>query len=303
MSVTAAAIESLGRLLRLMPADVAWPQDRLGREARRVGLNPAQLRSALELGLGLGALRVHAGQAELLPAWRAATDELAQGKWGGLASKLLESPLMARQVLALLEAATPLGEGYVVTRAAAHRASPQAALLLRWGQPGEAVHYLLPAQLLATHSLVEQPSDAPLWVQRLQRVGHRAEQYTLLLERTASPGRVLHVAAESDRYGYDVEVTTPGQPRRIEVKGSQGSEVSFFLSRNERAAAARWGQQYELQFWGNVNLALPMDQEYSDLRRAGYPRILRNLDARLVAGDFDLQPTEWLVRLLRDQST
>lgn len=303
MTVTAAAIESLGRPLRLLSVNVAWPQDRVRREARRAGLNPEQLRRGVELGLALHALRVDADHLELLPDWRPAADDLSRGSWDLLAAKLLTSRLLSQQVLTLFQAATPRDQSYEVARAVAHRGAPHAALLLRWGQAHEGHNYVLPAHLLLAHSLIEQPADAPKWVQNLQRVGRRAEQYTLLLERTARLGSVLHVAADSDRYGYDVEVATAGLPRRIEVKGSQGSQVRFFLSKNELGAAARWTENYELHFWGEIDLQRSMDQEYVDLRRAGYPRILHGFHARLSAGEFEFQATEWSVRLLDNHRT
>jgi hypothetical protein len=53
------------------------------------------------------------------------------------------------------------------------------------------------------------------------------------------------------------------------------------LSDNEWTKARALGQNYEVQFWGEIDLALDPGLEYARLRALGYPIVITNLAAEL----------------------
>ncbi|GHG58133.1 protein NO VEIN domain-containing protein [Streptomyces griseocarneus] len=74
-----------------------------------------------------------------------------------------------------------------------------------------------------------------------ERVGEAGEQALLLLLRQALEAEVRHVAAESDSYGYDIEVSGERQrPVHIEVKTTTDpSRLVVYLSRHEYETLSR----------------------------------------------------------------
>jgi hypothetical protein len=128
-------------------------------------------------------------------------------------------------------------------------------------------------------------------------IGQRAELYTYQFERqsSADPTKIRWVARDDDSLGYDVEDINSDPARRIEVKGSVGEELRFFLSANELDAARRFGEHYEVQFWGSINPALSPAVEYENLRRAGYPNRLINFQAMLRDGHLLSTPQKYLI--------
>jgi hypothetical protein len=71
-------------------------------------------------------------------------------------------------------------------------------------------------------------------------------------------------------------------PRRcIEVKGRRETEFMFYLSANEWNKAHALGPNYEVQFWGGIDLTIDPAVEYSKLRASGYPIVIPNLTAEL----------------------
>ena len=131
-----------------------------------------------------------------------------------------------------------------------------------------------------------------------KEVGDRAELYTVHLERTAFVGataKVLWVSRDDDALGYDVEVSGPPK-RRIEVKGSRGSEVRFTLSANEYDKSKRHGAEYEIHFWGTIALNSVPAVEYERLRAAGYPIVISNPSQQLQSTPWHIEPSEYRVR-------
>jgi hypothetical protein len=106
----------------------------------------------------------------------------------------------------------------------------------------------------------------------------------------------LHVASESDRYGYDIEDVGTSPPRRIEVKGSRSAHVSFYLSRNELDASRLHGERYEIQFWGAISLERSPLDEYQHLRALGYPIRFIHVARLIDDEELILVPTTWLVQ-------
>lgn len=125
---------------------------------------------------------------------------------------------------------------------------------------------------------------------RRKATGDRAESYSMEYERTRRPGalsEVVWASRDDDSLGYDIEIaTTP--TRRIEVKGSTGPDVFFFLSAREHDVATLHGLGYEIQFWGNIDMSVDPRLDYERLRGLGYP--LRVADP---VAEFQADP--WLI--------
>jgi hypothetical protein len=137
--------------------------------------------------------------------------------------------------------------------------------------------------------------DWPELDKRRKAIGDRAELYSLQLAREAQPGALQYiqwVSRDDDTLGYDIEIT--GNPiRHIEVKGTSGPNVQFLLSANELEVARRHRSNYEIQFWGEVNLARDPVEEYRQLIDRGYP--LRIVDPASVLEQYpwELVPTQY----------
>ena len=114
--------------------------------------------------------------------------------------------------------------------------------------------------------------------------------------RVGDPSRIVWVARDTDSLGWDVEDRSRTPHRRIEVKGRRDAEIIFFLSENECSKAQQLGADYEVHFWGEINLNLEPAVEYAALRAAGYPVVIENLAARLAKGDFVAEPVRWRLR-------
>jgi hypothetical protein len=85
------------------------------------------------------------------------------------------------------------------------------------------------------------------------------------------PSRVLWVAAESDRFGYDIEVCDMDPPRILEVKGSSTAVRKFHLSAHELEVARAWSSRCVIHLWAEVDLTTKMGEEYRRIRALGYP--------------------------------
>jgi hypothetical protein len=156
----------------------------------------------------------------------------------------------------------------------------------------------LPQLLIDIATLTDADEPAvPVWVEEGMRVGKRAEKYSLMFERTKSPvHHVVHVAAETDALGYDIENHESTPARQIEVKGSRLHQVRFFLTRTEMAAAVRGRGHYEIQFWGEIDLSRSPGEEYGALRAQSYPRVFSDVASLLDGGWFRVEATQWEVR-------
>jgi hypothetical protein len=102
---------------------------------------------------------------------------------------------------------------------------------------------------------------------------------------------------DDDSLGYDIRNAGTSPERCIEVKGSQGREVRFFLSSNEWEVGHRLGDAYEVHFWGGISLTRPRPEEYRALRGAGYPLVFGNLAKTIESGELLATPSQYLVTI------
>lgn len=137
-------------------------------------------------------------------------------------------------------------------------------------------------ELNSVWALIPPPVVLPAWAAERKEVGNRAEMYTVQYERNrVGQSAIFWVARDSDSLGWDVEDRSVNPYRYIEVKGRRESDLVFYLSDNEWGKAQALGPNYEVQFWGGIDLALDPGVEYAKLRGAGYPIVITNLAAEL----------------------
>jgi hypothetical protein len=147
---------------------------------------------------------------------------------------------------------------------------------------------------------LERAAELPDWVAERNRVGWRAELYSLRLERSLlGPKRVLHISRDAgDQFGYDIEAIEAEGSRLIEVKGSRSAVLSFTLSAQELDVARARAGRYEIQFWGEIELGAQPAEEYGKLRSRGYPIVIHNPAEVIEQQDWSVEARSWLVRRL-----
>lgn len=224
-----------------------------------------------------------------------------------LALALIRTGLLHDQARALLDT-FPLADDRTLTcrTTAARRVAPQLlGLLERWNEtrtgPTLTISAQLVEELTAVWALIAPPSEArAVEDKRRKSIGNRAEAYSYQLERlsAATSSAIVWVAQDDDTLGYDLEDRSTSPRRRIEVKGSGGPEVRFFMSDNEWRKAHSSPTTYEIQFWGNIDLNRPSAEEYPTLRSMGFPIVLRDVPALLAAGALTAQPDRWRIATL-----
>ena len=219
-----------------------------------------------------------------------------------LAELLIQAGFLHDQVRQLIEAST-VGQDGVAQSAVAHlrRAAPQLLGLLRsWPNVVGPSLVSIPPQLFALidtpWSLV--PSPAPN-EGTLEAVGHRAEAYSFHLLRRESnrPPSVVWVARDDQTLGYDIEDRSAEEVHRVEVKGSQGSVVRFYLSAHERDVAHQDPSNYAIHFWGGIDLNRIPQMEFNILRQRGFPLRFEDLASHLADRRLDAVPTNYRVTL------
>lgn len=218
-----------------------------------------------------------------------------------LARSLIDAGYFRNQARRLLSSGEfSAGGDLVCKRSAAVGAAPQlTGALRRWREVLLDSHLRVPAalveELLATWALRPVPRSPNEEVRH--EVGDRAEAYSYRWEqeKARDSSRVHWVALDDDSLGYDIRNAESSPERYIEVKGSQGREVRFFLSANEWAVGHRVGEAYEVHFWGGISLNRPRLEEYHALRRAGYPLVFCNLARAIESGDILATPSQYLV--------
>lgn len=67
------------------------------------------------------------------------------------------------------------------------------------------------------------------------------------------------------------------------------------MSNNEWRKSQEDPSNYEVQFWGGIDLNRPVAEEYAALRQRGYPVVLRDLPALSAAGRLAAFPDRWRV--------
>jgi hypothetical protein len=156
----------------------------------------------------------------------------------------------------------------------------------------------LAIELNAVWALLPPPIEVPKWARERKAVGDRAEIYTLQTERSRvqNPSAIRWVARDADDIGWDVEDRSNAPIRRIEVKGRRDEVVIFFLSENEWNKAREFGPEYEIHFWGEIDLQREPAVEYAVLRAAGYPLVISDLASEMRDGRWIAEPVRWRVR-------
>lgn len=231
-----------------------------------------------------------------------------------MAIEIMRSGFMADQIRQLRQVLTSSDAGYECGRAAAQATAPQLlGVLARLSDVD--VSGLVRIGPLAARELDSvwnevPPADRGHWQdieQQRRAIGDRAELYSVQLERSRAVGfihRVRWVSRDTDSLGYDIEVealetdkgSQLGARRHIEVKGSSGRSLQFFLSANELRAARRIGPQYEIHYWGEMVIGRHPQVEYEELRKSGYPVVIQDPATTLLSHPWVMEPSQYQVR-------
>ncbi len=224
-----------------------------------------------------------------------------------LGTALVRSGVFHDQSRYLVENGQRDGDGNLVCeqRVARIGASQLLGLLGWWPdvrvRPQVFIPRVLADELGAVWALLPPPVEVPAWATERKAVGDRAEMYTVQTERATAPSAsaIRWVARDSDDLGWDVEDHSSGSIRRIEAKGRRDGQVVFYLSENEWKKAREFGEDYEIHFWGTIDLAREPAAEYAALRMAGYPVVLVNPASAIDSGEWVAEPVRWRVRQSR----
>ena len=71
--------------------------------------------------------------------------------------------------------------------------------------------------------------------------------------------------------------------------------MRFIFSANEWKVAHRYKEEYEIHFWGGIDLARMPADEYEELRAAGYPMVYKNVPQQLAEGALTALPIQYLL--------
>jgi hypothetical protein len=284
------------RAMRREPWDAEQLNRIFGRSARPV-------RSTLHQLTDLGLLAIcRDGRWTLTRTGIKVLDGRAIGDWGPLTAHTLRAGDLEREVLAFLgEAETKDGQArlrQVRTRTIA----PTLAAILGW-QPAwrSDDRFVIPLEALQAAmagAAMEIADGRPEWVEERERVGHRAEAYSLRLEREhRGAGAILHVSREEgDQFGYDLEDVSSDPSRLIECKGSRSAGLRFVLSANELAVAREHPDRYEIHYWGGIKLSRSPEDDYAALCEAGSPIVIKDPAGAIERGDLVAEAAAWNVR-------
>lgn len=277
-----------------------WDADQLN---RLFGRSTRSLRSTLFQLSALGLLAINRdGRWGLTATGAEVLDARSGGDWQPLARLVLRAGDMEHEVFALLMEAQPSDHRAVLLQGRARKIVPALATVIDWVPAWrDGKYFAIPLealQMAMAGAAMEIADGRPEWVSDRERVGHRAEAYSLRLEREQrGAGAILHVSREEgDRYGYDLEDVSAQPPRWIECKGSRGGALSFVMSANELAVAKRHPDRYEIHYWAHINLGRPPEEDYSALRKLGYPMVIKDPASMLDRGDLVAECTAWKVK-------
>lgn len=301
----------------LTPLEIERAVDRLSRErairrepwkteklSRVFGRSARPVRSTLRRLTALGLLALgQDGRWTLTQTGAEILDARVVGNWGPLTALTLRAGDLEREVLAFLgEAETDEGHARLL-QARTRTIAPALAAVVGWRPTWRTDdHFVVPLdalQVAMAGAAMEIADGRPDWVEDRERVGHRAEAYSLRLEREQhGPGAILHVSRdEGDRFGHDLEDISSDPSRLIECKGSRSGALAFVMSANELAVASEQPDRYEIQYWGAINLARSPIEDYTALRGAGYPTVIRDPAGAIARGELDAEAEAWKVRL------
>lgn len=292
---TASRVRRLHAVIRQVPAQRPGllPDELLGVLRQNIGGSRRELPQLIEVLTELRMLHVAASRYQLSQRGRqvaSMSDGRAAQEIGQL---LIARGYLHDQARQLIEASMPDSGGMYLSevRILRHSAPQLLGLLRAWPDVVGPSLVTLPAELFdvvgAPWSLVPVPKPSD---ESRQVVGSRAEAYSVRFLRSNSdnPSAVLWVARDDDSLGYDIEYRADELVQRVEVKGSRGNEVRFFLSAHEYDVAHHDPQRYEIHFWGEIDVNRDPNSEYMALRQRGFPVQFQDLpahfaDLRLVA--------------------
>jgi Domain of unknown function (DUF3883) len=160
----------------------------------------------------------------------------------------------------------------------------------------------LARELSTVWALLPPPSPDDLLSEAIRRnIGNRGEAYSYQFEllNAADRSHIVWVARDDSNLGYDIEDRSVSPRRRIEVKASGGIPVRFLMSDNEYRKSWNDPTSYEVHFWGGIDLSVDPAEEYTRLRRQGYPLIFGDLPALILAAEFEADPTQWRITKIR----
>lgn len=223
---------------------------------------------------------------------------------------LIRAGAFSNQARSLLESGNYDSGGNLVCvpRVAASVAPQLLGLLSRWPEFKSRPVVLVPSDVVreldAVWALRSPEDEEPTWASQNRRVGKRAELYSVQRERREArdPSAIAWVAKDSDSFGWDIEDRAATPYRRIEVKGSRGTKPVFYLTSNEWKQAEIHGPNYEIQFWGNIDLQREEPSEYDALRTAGFPLVLPNIWDKVESGKWEATPVQWRISKLETSS-
>jgi hypothetical protein len=248
---------------------------------RIFGRSARPLRSTLQQLSALGLLAYDRdGRWTLTSVGAEVLDGRAASDWGPLTSLTLRAGNLERDILAFLGEATTADDHARLLKPRAQTIAPALAAVVGW-QPAwrDDDEFVVPIDALKVAmagAAMEIADGRPDWVGDRERVGHRAEAYSLRLERELhGPGAILHVSRdEGDGFGYDLEDISTDPSRLIECKGSRSSTLSFVISAHELDVAQHNPDRYEIHYWGEISLRREPEEEYEALRDTDYPIVI-----------------------------
>ena len=270
---------------------------------RKCGGSHEEAQQVLDILAWLNLVRIDSDSIRRANAGNPVARSLRAGDYRPLGLTIIRAGLFSEQTRSLLESGNVDADGNLVClpRVAASVAPQLIGLLSRWPEFQSRPKVVVPSsvvnELSAVWALRAPEEGEPSWMSQRRRVGKRAELYSFQRERSEAqdPSAIAWVAKDSDSLGWDIEDRTATPYRRIEVKGSRGESQIFFLSQNEWNQASIHGSNYEVQFWGNIDLQREEPSEYASLRAIGFPVVLSNIWDKVASGEWAATPVQWRI--------
>ena len=270
---------------------------------RRCGGSHEEAQQVLDMLAWLNLVRIDSDFIRRTSAGNPVARSLRAGDYRPLGLTIIRAGLFSAQARALLESGNVDADGNLVCfpRVAGLVAPQLIGLLSRWpefqSRPKVVVASSVVNELSTVWALRAPEEGEPSWVSQRRRVGKRAELYSFQRERSEAqdPSAIAWVSKDSDSLGWDIEDRTATPYRRIEVKGSRGENPVFFLSENEWKQASIHGSNYELQFWGNIDLKREEPIEYASLRAIGFPILISDIRVKVASGEWTATPAQWRI--------